>query len=239
MQWTILTTNNNVNDAVATHKLQTETALYSIPLGAQRYYTEWVNFHAPSSIYGYGTSCGFVGNVSTCTLPTPVSNSSTTIEDYVVFSVTVPNGTAVMVWYTSPQGNLTLNCSGTVGAPLVVGCILEPNAPGVITTGPYSNLVVQVPTPGNYSIHLLSERCSYSSYCSATTATGTVTLAVSTITYSRPYHTAGLATVIIAGVSIAVAIVFLTITGYHIVEDRRKRSGPRPPPAVHTSEGVD
>ncbi len=232
MQWTILTTNNNANDAVATHKIQTETALYSMPLGVQRYYPEWVSFHTQSSIYGYGTSCGFIGNVSTCSLPTPVSNSSATVEDYVLFSFANPNGTAVTFWFTSPQGNLTQECGDSV----VVACNLEPNPPGA-RTGPYSNLF-QIPTPGNYSIRLLSTQCSFTSNCSTTTAKGTVTVAVSTITYSRPYYTAGLATVIIAGVSVAIAVVFLTITSFRAVDDRRKRSGPRPP-AVHAVQGVD
>src|SRR5260370_42051765 len=42
MQWTILTTDNNVNAAVATHKIQTETVLYSIPLCVERHYFECV-----------------------------------------------------------------------------------------------------------------------------------------------------------------------------------------------------
>src|SRR5437867_8198440 len=105
MQWTVLTTNNNVNDAVATHKIQTETALYSIPLGEQRNYPQGVTFHSSSS-----TSCGGIGNIPTCSLPTPVSNSSATIDDYVLFSLTRPNGSAVKFWYTGPQGNLTQDC---------------------------------------------------------------------------------------------------------------------------------
>jgi hypothetical protein len=231
MQWTILTTNNNVNDAVATHKIQTETALYSIPLGVQRNYPECVDFRGPSSVYG--TSCGGIGYPST-TLPTPVSNSSTTIEDYVLFSLTRPNGSAVTFWYTGPQGNLTQDCGVGVAE---VACHVEPNPPGT-GTGPFSNLFL-IHTPGNYSIHLLSTQCSFTpNYCSTTTTTGIVTLAVAIITYSRPYYSAGLATVIIGGVSIAVAVVFLTITVYRIVENRRKRSGPRPP-AVPPVQGVD
>lgn len=232
MQWTILITNNNVNDAVATHKTLTETALYSIPLGAERDYPQGITFHPLSSIYGYA-SCGGVGNVPTCSLPTPISNSSTTIDDYVVFSLTRPNGSAVVFWYTGPQGNLTQDCGGVVEA----ACEVEPNPPGS-GTSPFSNLFL-IPTPGNYSIHIVSVQCAFTpNNCSTTTATGIVTLAVSTLTYSRPYYAAGLATVIIAGVSVAVAVVFLTVTGYRIVDDRRKRMGPRPR-AVHPVQSAD
>ena len=119
MQWTVLTTNNNVIDAVATHKIQTETALYSIPLGEERDYPQGVTFHSSSS-----TSCGGIGNIPTCSLTTPTSNSSTTIDDYVVFSVTRPNGSAITFWYTGPQGNMTQDCGVGVAE---VTCHVEPN----------------------------------------------------------------------------------------------------------------
>ncbi len=229
MQWTILTTNNNVNDAVATHKIQTETALYSIPLGAEHDYPQGITFHASASM-----SCGGIGNNPTCSLPTPASNSSTTIDDYVLFSLTRPNGSAVTFWYTGPQGNLTQDCGAGVAE---VTCHVEPNPPGT-GTGPFSNLFLTL-TSGNYSIHILSTQCSFTpNNCSRTTSTGTLTVAVSTITYSRPYYAAGLATVIIAGISIAVAVVFLAITGYRVVDDRKKRTSPRAP-RVRVSQSVD
>jgi len=153
-------------------------------------------------------------------LPTPGSNLSTTVDDYVIFSFTNPNGTALTVWYTGPQGNLTQDCSGAY--PLgEITCTYEPSAPGT-RIGPYTTFFKTTVT-GNYTIHLLSTQCTITPNCSTTTAIGTLTLATSSLTYNRPYWALGLATVIVVGASIA-AIAYLATSSYR---EHRQRAAPR------------
>jgi len=213
MQWTVLTTNNDLYDAVANGELQSETRTYSIPQGTER--DVYVGFYFDAgpgySIQTWANGSLFYG------LTEPVSNSTTTSQYYVSFSVTRPNGSAVNTWFTSPQGNLTQVCGETA----LVTCLLPPN-PSV--TGPELQFF-QAPTAGNYTLHLLSTQCPVGNYyCTSTNATITVTRTLSMIVYTRPYYNSGLVTVIVAGVAIAATIAFLLITGYQVIVRRGRVS---------------
>jgi hypothetical protein len=218
MQWTILTSNNDVRDALATSSFQEETATYSIRQGTQAVYPITISFVASGSGYGCGpTSSG----IPACSLPKPGSNTSITIADYVIFSFTNPNGSALAVWYTGPQGNLTQYCNGPNVPQLT--CAYSPNPPGA-RTGPYTTFF-ETNTTGNYSINLLSTPCAFTpNYCSTTTAVGSLTISVAHITYSRPYWTFGLATVIVSGVAIAATIAYVAIISYRTNKQRRRRN---------------
>ncbi len=225
MQWTLLTTNNNLRDAVLNGELGSETHLYSIPQGVER--DIYVGLYFQPSTIGYSSIGGLDGS-RYYGLAMPVANSTTTSEYYVSFSLSHPNGSAVSMWFTSPRGNMTQDCgSETVPpTPPVVVCSFNPTPPGSYL-GPYSNFF-QAPTAGNYTIHLLSTKCPANyNYCSSTNATVSVTRALSSVTYTRPYYNSGLATVIVAGVSIAIAIAFTAITSYRIIIQRRKMRPPR------------
>ncbi len=214
MQWTVLTTSNNVRDALATSSLISETATYSVPQGMQRDLTVCIGFRSADCYSGSIVRPSRI-------LPTPGSNLSTTVDDYVIFSFTNPNGTALTVWYTGPQGNLTQDCSGAY--PLgEITCTYEPSAPGS-RIGPYTTFFKTTVT-GNYTIHLLSTQCTITPNCSTTTAIGTLTLATSSLTYNRPYWALGLATVIVVGASIAAAIAYLATSSYR---EHRQRAAPR------------
>ena len=225
MQWTILTTNNNVNDAVVNGELDSHTFSYSIPQNVERDFRVGVYFVPPSSNAGIARVTS--PNGTSVIGPTPVSNTTTTTEYYVFFSITNPNGSAVLVWFTGPQGNLSQTC----GVSAVVACRFEPTPPGS-GLGPYS-MFFQAPTPGNYTIHMLSTQCVATTNCTTTNATLRLTTAFSLITYTRPYYNAGLATAIISGASI---VVFIAIAGYRFVNRQRRipsrRVGSPPPPVV-------
>jgi hypothetical protein len=209
MQWTVLTTNNNVSDALATSSvLALGPGTYSIPQGAERDYSACFNFQIQGS-----RTCGS-GPVIRAgrSLPPPSENLSTTIDDYVVFKFTNPNGTALMVWYSGPEGNLTQDCGGKV-----ITCVYQSSTIGTYTA------FFKILTPGNYSLHLLSIPCpSTPSYCTTTTAVGTFSLASSSLTYSRPYWIPGLATVIGVAASIATILVCYATADY-----RRYRRWPK------------
>jgi hypothetical protein len=215
MQWTVLTTNNNVYDALATSRTVSETATYSISQGTQQSYPiTIIAFRATGSGYGCGSNGG---SIPTCSLPTPGSDLATTVDDYVIFTLTNPNGTALTVWYTGPQGNMTQDCGG-----MVVTCFYEPT-PQPAMIGPFTTFF-KSPTLGNYTIHLLSTQCTLTpNYCTTTVASGTLTLATSSLTYNRPYWALGLATLIAAGASIATLVASQEITSYR---KNRNRSGP-------------
>jgi len=218
MQWTVLTTNNNVRDALATSSRPLETATYSIPQGSQQSYAiSIIGFRTIGSGYG----CGVSGSFPTCTLPAPGSDLATTIDDYAIFSFTNPNGTALTVWYTGPQGNLTQDCSG---GPAIVTCIYQPAADRS-RIGPYTTFF-KTPITGNYTIHLLSIQCTWTpNNCSTSTAIGTLTMATGSLTYNRPYWALGLATVIVVGASIAGTVAYLATSRYR---EHRQRAAPRP-----------
>jgi hypothetical protein len=199
MQWTILTTNNNVSDALATHRLTVLAGPYSVPLGVERSYTLVLSFQASQATL----SCGTYLNYPTCSLPMPISSSPTTIDDYVIFSIVLnSNGSAATVWYAGPHGNLT-----------------QP----VRLFSTASSTFFKALVPGNYSLFILPVRCVPPEACqtNATNATGSFTLAVGTLTYNRPYYTSGLATVLVAGPSLLLAAAFLTVTANRIVKKRR------------------
>jgi hypothetical protein len=217
MQWTVLTTNNALSNAVTNSEVQIETFQYSIPQGVEHDYTIGLGFYTPSrpecvpySAY-YPTRC----------LNLPVSNSSTTIDDYVLFSLSLPNSTtpssAIWVWYSGPQGNFTQN--GCIPIGFTVECGLNP---GVFTTW---SKFFPVSVQGNYTMHIMGTSCQEPN-CTSPNAVGSGAIAVSSVFYNRPYYNAGLATVIVAGVAIAAAIVYLAITSYRLVNHRRKT---RPP----------
>lgn len=78
----------------------------------------------------------------------------------------------------------------------------------------------KIDTAGNYTLHMLSIPCKFTpSYCTTTTAVGTFSTASSSLTYSRPYWIAGLATVIAVVASIAIII------GYYTTADNRRYRG--------------
>ena len=85
----------------------------------------------------------------------------------------------------------------------------------------------QIPTAGNYTIHLLGTPCSpYYNYCTSKTATLRVSRALSLVTYNRPYYNTGLATEIVAGIAAAAAIAYLAITGIRASQKRSRRTHP-------------
>jgi hypothetical protein len=227
-QWTILTTNNNLGDAVANGQLGSESYTYSIPQGVEQDIYVGVYFQPGYRLFGPDGSL-FYG------LAKPVSNSTTTSEYYVSFTISHPNGSAVTVWFTSPQGNLTQDCGIQTIPPFAeVACTLVPALLGT-ELGAYSNFF-QAPTAGNYTIHVLSTQCptGYNT-CSSTNATVGVTRALSSVTYTRPYYNVGQATVMVAEVSIAVSIAILAITCYQVVIQQRKT---RPPSVGRPSSPV-
>lgn len=150
-------------------------------------------------------------------LAKPISNSTTTEEYYASFTFTYPNGSAVNVWFSGPQGNLTNDC----GAAVV--CQYLPTQQGS-SRSPHSNYF-QVTAAGNYTIHIVSV-CPPGITCTSSIATLSVTRALSLVTYYRPYYISGMETTIVAEVTIAIvvalAILFLGIAGYRI--SRRKRA---------------
>jgi hypothetical protein len=162
------------------------------------------------------------------TVAPPVQNSSTTIKYYVGFSITNPNGSAVNVWFTGPQGNLTQPCRVPQVVMTYVVCTLIPTPAGT-GLGPYSQYFL-VPMAGNYTLHILSTQCPADyNYCTSSTAALSVSRAFSTLTYSRPYYNYGLITAIAAGAGIAVAVAYLSIACYRVLNQRQKM---RPPPRV-------
>ncbi len=215
-QWTTLTTNNNVRDALVTASVTAETATYSIPQGAQRDYPVCIGFQTSGS----STGCAVSASTPTHILNSPVSNQSTTIDDYVVFSITNPNGSALIVWYSGPKGNLTQDCNGAYPAGEIT-CTYEPSPTGARLT--LGSTFFKTPTPGNYSIHLLSTQCTQTPNCTTTTAVGSLTLATATLTYNRPYWAYGLATEILAGASIATTVAYSAIASYSSVKRRSKQ----------------
>ena len=203
--------------AIETAKRPLFTARYSLPLGSQWTYPVNVTFVGGTCIYG--------PTYATCSVPPPVSNSSTTIEDYVTFDLSIPNGTAIKIWYTGPRGNMTFDCGS--GA-MYSFCHLEPIPPGVMV-GPF-RFYFLVPTPGNYSFHALSEQCTYTSNCSTNNAIGTVTAGLSTIQYDRPYWAWGLATEIGAITGIITTVMVAGIIAYRGQKQRRADHPPQQGP---------
>ncbi len=227
MQWTVLTTNNDLRDAVANGELfQSETRTYSIPQGTERDVYVGFYFHAGP---GYSSETGTNGSLF-YGLTESVSNTTTTSQYYVSFSLTRPNGSAVNTWFTSPQGNLTQACGETP----IVTCLLPPNPPG----GSIGSQLqfFQAPTAGNYTVHLLSTQCPAGDYCTSTNATITVTRALSRVVYTRPYYNSGLATVIVAGVAITATIAFLSIIAYQVIVRRGRASSTRHQPSPPTAK---
>jgi len=220
MQWTLLTTNNNVPDALTTSSVPATYGTYSIPQGTERDYSACFDFQTTGS-----PACGSGPLIHPGrTLPSPADNLSTTIDDYVVFKFTNPNGTALMVWYSGPEGNLTQDCGGRV-----IPCIYQPSPQG--SRLDLHPIFFKINTAGNYTLHLLSIPCTSSpSYCTTTTAVGTFSLASSSLTYSRPYWIAGLATVIAVVASIAIILAYFATADY-----RRYRGWPKhnhPPQSI-------
>lgn len=215
-QWTVLSTNTNLADAVAIGTLNgSETHLYSIPQGQEWDISVGLSFKPSSG--GYSASGGINGTFY-YNLATPVSTPTTTSQYYAYFSLTNPNGSAVNVWFTGPQGNLTQDCGSGV---LEIACFYSPT-PNGIGVGPRSNFF-QAPTAGNYTMHLLSSPCSAMyDYCTSTTAIVSVTRSLSSVIYSKPYYNAGLATAIVAGVAIVAASAFLSIIGNRVLNKRVK-----------------
>ena len=212
-QWTILSTNNNLTDAVNNGVLfGSYTSAYSIPQGVERDITVRLYFQ-PSSP---GLSSSSDINSSNYSLAQPVSSSTTTIQYYALFTFTNPNGSAVNVWYTGPQGNITQDCSSGI---LVAACLYSPSPAGS-STGPYMNFF-QTPTAGNYTMHLLS---------TPSTATLRISRALSLVVYNRPYYNTGLATEIVAGIATAAAIAYLSVTAARTLQKRPRKT--RPPSAA-------
>jgi hypothetical protein len=227
MQWTVLTNDNGLPNPVGPGVVfGSYTHSYTIPQGVEQDILMGIFF-----VPNFGPFTSEVGPEDSLFYgkPAPVSNSTTTIEYYVGFSITNPNGSAVNVWFTSPQGNLTQPCRMPQPTPLRVMCTLIPTPAGY-GFGPYP-LYFPTPVAGNYTLHLLPVPCpSGYNYCTSTNATLSITRAFSTLTYTRPYYNVGLATVIVAGASIIAAIAYLSITVGGIIS---RRWGTRPP-GVHT-----
>lgn len=218
MQWTILTRNSTLTDAVLTGMITVETVQYSVPRGVEQGYPITLSFTS--------SGCNLpitLGVPATC-LDTPVSNATTTLSQYVVFSLTNPNGSAIILWFSGPQGNLTWDCSSI----LIVTCEWDPSTAGsILTKGP---LFFQVSVPGNYTMHLLGTSCNYGSTCTTSTAVGRGAISISTVTYSRPYYALGLATAVVAGVSLAIAIIAPSISWSRDRNAGRRHDPPRKVP---------
>jgi hypothetical protein len=229
MQWTVLTNDSALPNPVGTGVVfGSYTQTYTMPQGVEQNIFMGIFFGQGGGALVGPEDSQFYGR------PAPVSNSTTTIEYYVGFSITNPNGSAVNIWFSSPQGNLTQPCETPQPTPIYVVCTLIPTPTGT-GIGPYSEYF-QAPVAGNYTLHILPVQCPTDyNYCTSTNATLSVTRAFSTLTYTRPYYNVGLATVIAAGGSIAIAIAYLSIAVNTIITIRRSTRPPSlhgPPPPV-------
>jgi hypothetical protein len=208
MQWTALTSPGDLRSAVLEGtRDSTYTLPYTLPLNATGNFTIALQF----GHYG-GYTC-YTGSNAACymNLPGPVSNSTTTTQDYVLFTTTLNNGGLTLVgYYTAPNGTLAIGWDK--GCTAGGYCTYWP-VTGFTFFSPYMGApntmsqFFQAPAAGNYTIHMQSTQCLR---CSATNATGYVSLAVSTIAYTRTYFYPGLATAIVGGVSAVAALAFLS-----------------------------
>lgn len=184
-----MTNNVGLKNAISNGTQESSSWQYSITEGGESHYFALISF-TPLSLSGPAIVCPAFANGLGCGyLPAPSSGLTTGIEDFVSFSVTADPWTpSVIVWYTGPQGNLTGVSRVTAGA------------------SPHDSFF-DVSAPGNYSIHMRPAGCDGS--CTIMNATGTVSVSLSTVTYTHPYVIAGLATIVVAGFAITAATLFL------------------------------
>ncbi|HZY47542.1 MAG TPA: hypothetical protein VFE96_07060 [Candidatus Bathyarchaeia archaeon] len=132
---------------------------------------------------------------------TPSTNIPNDAVNYAVFSYLfdTASGKAIKLWFTGPQGNLTVSFVTSVKGGLDA---FFPKSSGPSVSG---TNILEVSAPGNYTLH----------YVNTGTAneTGKVEMGPSSVTYSRPFITPGLT-------SIAFAAVLAVFTGL----SRRSRS---------------
>lgn len=217
MQWTTIShtmtavsAGSEAQYVIQRDTLYEHTLLFSNPLGNETTYT--MDLVAS----GATGQCYTVGSASMDCIESfdaPPTSPSTITTYYVVFSITDNANTAPLVaTFTGPRG--PLNVTGYSPANSY------PLDPGGLTLTTFQYF--ETDQPGNYSAHILTTKCDFR--CSTTNATGYVMTGQSSLTYDRPYYNAGLATVIVALVGIALTIVFLAINTFLSLMRRRKRS---------------
>jgi hypothetical protein len=116
---------------------------------------------------------------------------------------TPPNGRcAPALWFSGPHGNLSQSVSTS-----------KYGSTDVFHGGFYGTSIIDVDSPGNYTLHSLN-----SCPCPGSNVTGTVFMGPSLVAFTRPYFDAGVATALIAGA-------FSVVTGF--VSWRRLRYRPQ------------
>jgi hypothetical protein len=237
MQWTTVANNyadgyNDVDTAVSRYLMYYQSFPFSIAQRAERTFTIALSFRG-SSLYS-SSNCFFpwqsfvlkfhLYEDGECIdyLDPPVSSPSMTTENYVYFAVTDnASGPPLILSYTSPQGSLN-DSAGQPRTSLSAGSSYSAS----------DQQIFPAPSPGNYTVHVLTDYCPMGSTCSSN-ATGQADTAVSVVLYNRPFYNAGLATVIVTIGVMAVAAAFLAITVKRILEHRIH------PKSVETAEGFD
>jgi hypothetical protein len=121
--------------------------------------------------------------------------SSTTLsyeKRYVFFTYsfsalcyTPSGGCAPAIWFTGPQGNLSQSVKTSRYANT-----------DVFHGGYYGTSIIEIDSPGNYTLHSLNFFAPPSG-----NVTGIVFMGLSTVTFTRPYFYAGVATTLIAAAS--------------------------------------
>jgi hypothetical protein len=123
-QWTVLKSEDNLPNPVGNGVIfGSYTHSYSVPQGAERDIFMGL-FFPPSG----GSLVEPDGSI--LAVAPSVQNSSTTIKYYVGFLITNPNGSAVNIWFTGPQGNFTQPCRVPQVVMSYVVCTLIPTPPG-------------------------------------------------------------------------------------------------------------
>lgn len=219
LSWTTLAnayypSSNDVSHAVFSHYIYTHTFAFSNPPNNERIINVNLSFGG-SSISADQCYTNASANTS-CTeyMPAPASDLTTTTQVYVLFFVTDnAHSPAIAVFFTGPQGRL--NYTGYSQPEY-----LEPYTNVSISTQQF----FETPIPGNYSAHIVTYKCGTETTCATTNSTGSVTTALAAVAYNRPFSVAGLATVVIAAISMAFIAAFLSITSYRVLKRKLART---------------
>lgn len=128
---------------------------------------------------------------------TPPNMTSTSSKHYyVVFTFSFDSNSACCnrtMWFSGPQGNITDWIPGYL--PDVLSSALS---------GHFSDAIIEVDTPGNYTLHYLNQQTSAN-------VTGRVALGTSSVVFSKPNLQVGAIT--IGAITIAIAAAFGSVTG--------------------------
>ena len=207
--YAVLWTIPNDQSAIASAALQNERSYadllpFNVTAGSEARFTVFFQTNIPA---GIGTSSYRTGEdwavgpyswtPPSATLPQfQVSYALYTLE----YKVHPLNGGGIgpSIWYSGPQGNLTTIDIESYQA------------------GAYSESAVEVPSPGNYTLHLLTSQSAYVTF-------GRMTIGAGSVTYSRPYFYDGLITIALAG-AFSVTTLYVSRKKYWMAESSAKHT---------------